>query len=136
MDDVIDRILRDSRTIAVVGCSADPAKAAHSVPADMQRAGYTVLPVNPNADRVLGVPAYPDLAAVPDRIDLVNVFRPAADAPAVAAAAARAGAKALWLQLGIRSAEAARIAAEAGMDYVEDACIAVERLRRGITRTG
>jgi hypothetical protein len=136
MDDVINRILRDSRTIAVVGCSANPAKAAHSVPADMQRAGYTVLPVNPNADRVLGVPAYPDLAAVPDRIDLVNVFRPAADAPAVAAAAARAGAKALWLQLGIRSAEAARIAAEAGMDYVEDACIAVERLRRGITRTG
>ncbi len=133
MDDPAE-ILERSRTIAVVGMSTDPAKAAYSVPAELQAAGFRIVPVNPNATEILGETAYASLADVPDPIDVVEVFRPAEEAPGVARQAVEIGAKAVWLQEGIRSAEARRIAKEAGLDYVEDRCMGVERSLRGIVK--
>jgi predicted CoA-binding protein len=130
----IREILEYSHNIAVVGASASPEKAANSVPRRMMRGGYNVIPVNPNSPVVLGMESYPDLASVPGPIDMVNVFRPSAEAAAVARQAVAVGARALWLQQGIGSAEARRIAEEAGLDYVEDRCIAVELAVSGLGR--
>ncbi len=127
-----ERILREAKTIAVVGLSRDPAKTAHAVPRALQSFGYRVVPVNPHVDELLGEHAYPSLAEVPDEIDVVEVFRPSADAPEIAHQAVAQGAKALWLQQGIVSEEARRIAEDGGLDYVEDQCMAVTRARFGI----
>ena len=118
-------ILESTTTIAVVGASRDPAKAGGSVPEGLQRRGFRIIPINPYAETLFGERVYRTLLDVPEPVDLVDVFRPAADAPEVARQAAAIGAKALWLQLDIRSEEARRIAEEAGMDYVEDECTAV-----------
>ncbi|MBV8932960.1 MAG: CoA-binding protein [Kutzneria sp.] len=131
--DVITELLTSARTIAVVGLSTHPFKAAHSVPAAMQAAGYTIVPVHPTAREILGQRAYRSLLDVPTKIDIVEVFRPADEAPAIAEQAVRVGAGALWLQLGLRSDQARRIAIEGGLRYVEDRCMAVERANRGIT---
>jgi uncharacterized protein len=121
-----EQILRYATTIAVVGASRDPSKSASSVPRVMQQRGFRIVPVNPFADIILGERAYKSLAEIPGRIDVVDVFRPSADAPEVARQAVAIGARALWLQQGIVSDEARRIAEAAGIDYVEDHCIAVE----------
>ena len=126
------RLLTEFATITVVGLSSDPVKSAHSVPAAMQAYGWRVLPVNPHADRLLGEQVYRTLAQVPEQVDFVNVFRPPADAAEIARQAVAVGAKALWLQLGIVSAEARAIAEDNGLLYVEDRCIAVERARHAI----
>jgi len=118
-------VLERATTIAVVGASRDPGKAGGSVPFGLQRRGFRVIPINPFADELFGERAYRSLLDVPDKIDLVDVFRPAADAPEIARQAVEVGAQALWLQLDIRSAEARRIAEAAGLDYVEDECAAV-----------
>ncbi len=118
-------ILASATTIAVVGASRDPDKAAGSVPEGLQRRGFRIIPVNPYADTLFGERAYRTLLDVPDRVDLVDVFRPSADTPEIARQAAAIGAGALWLQQDIRSDEARRIAGEAGMDFVEDECTAV-----------
>ena len=123
----VERILHDFRTIAVVGLSRDPRKAAYTVPAVLKAAGFRVVPVNPYAQQILGETAYPTLAAVPEPIEVVLVFRPAGEAETIARDAVRVGARALWLQLGLTSPAARRVAAEAGLLYVEDRCIAVER---------
>lgn len=122
-----EQILEDSATIAVVGASRSVHKSAGSIPASLQFHGWTVIPVNPHVDELLGVKAYPRLTDLEGPVDLVNVFRPSADAPEVARQAVAIGARALWLQLGIVSPEARRIAEEGGLDYVEDRCIAVVR---------
>jgi predicted CoA-binding protein len=126
-------IIERSRTIASVGVSTDPRKAAHSVPASLQAAGYKLIPVNPNADTVLGEKSYRSLSDVTEPVDVVQVFRPAAEVPDIARAAVNIGAKALWLQPGIRSDEARDIAESAGLDFVEDRCMGVERARYNIT---
>ena len=118
-------ILESASTIAVVGASRDPFKAGGSVPEGLQRRGFRIIPINPYADMLFGEKVYRSLLDVPEKIDLVDVFRPSADAPEIARQAAAVGAKALWLQEDIRSDEARRIAEAAGMDYVEDACTAV-----------
>jgi hypothetical protein len=118
-------ILESARTIAVVGASRDQFKAGGSVPAGLQRRGFRIIPINPFAETLFGERVYRTLLDVPEQIDLVDVFRPAADAPEIARQAAAVGAKALWLQEDIRSDEARRIAESAGMDYVEDECTAV-----------
>ena len=118
-------ILEASTVIAVVGASRDPNKAGGSVPFGLQRRGFRIIPINPYAETLFGERVYRSLAEVPEKIDLVDVFRPAADAPEIARQAVAVGAKALWLQLDIRSAEARRIAEDAGLDYVEDECTAV-----------
>ena len=126
------RILEEMSTFAVVGLSSDPTKAAHSVPAAMQAYGWRMIPVNPHAERLLGEQVYRRLADIPDPVDVVNVFRPSAEAADVTRQAVEIGAKAVWLQLGIVSAEARRIATDAGVLYVEDRCLAVERARHSV----
>jgi uncharacterized protein len=121
-----ERILRYAKNIAIVGASRDPTKSASSIPRAMQGRGFRIFPVNPFADTILGERAYKTLADIPDKVDVVNVFRPSADAPEVARQAIAIGARALWLQQGIISDEARRLAENAGLDYVEDRCMAVE----------
>ncbi len=125
-------VLSSSRTIAVVGASGTPGTAAHDVPVALIAAGWDVVPVNPTRAELYGRRCYPDLAAIGHPVDLVDVFRPSAEAAGVARAAVAAGAKALWLQLGITSTEAARIAADAGLAYVEDTCAGVVSRRPGV----
>jgi uncharacterized protein len=132
VDDVVAHILTTYDTIAVVGASADPVKAAHRVPALMQRHGWRVIPVNPRGGQILGEQAYRTLAELPGQAGLVDVFRPSAQTPDIARQAVAAGATALWLQLGIASAEARTIAAEGGLLYVENRCLAIERRRLGL----
>ncbi len=128
------QLLAESAVIAVVGASRDPEKPAHTVPLQMQRHGWRIIPVNPYADELLGEKVYRSLADIPEKVDLVNVFRPAQDAVEVVREAVAIGAPAVWLQLGIVSPEARRIATEAGLDYVEDRCLAVERAVGALTR--
>ncbi len=124
-----EEILRSAQTIAVVGASPDPSRTSHRVMRYLQRVGYRCIPVNPNAEEVLGERSYPSLADLPEPVDLVDVFRRVEYCADVAREAAAIGAPALWLQLGLRSAEARDVADEAGMEYVEDACTAVVHRR-------
>lgn len=116
------QLLESVRVVAVVGCSTQPHKAAHRIPQILQSAGYRVIPVHRTASRILGEPAFATLADIGEPVDLVNVFRPGPECAAVARQAADIGAPALWLQLGISSPQARRIAEDAGMDYVENDC--------------
>lgn len=128
-------LLARARRIAVVGASSRPHRPSHGVFEYLQRAGYDVIPVNPNETSVLGVPAVATLAeaaaVASGPIDIVDVFRKPAACPGVAAEAVAIGARALWLQLGVISWEAARIAAGGGLDVVMDRCTAVEHRRIG-----
>ena len=136
IDVTVERILTTYDTITVVGASVAPAKAAHYVPAHMQQHGWRIIPVNPHADAILGEPVYRTLREVPGQIGLVNVFRPSEQTPDFARQAVAAGATALWLQLGIASAEARAIAEEAGLLYVEDRCLIIERRRLQLRAPG
>ena len=118
-------LLERARTIAVVGFSKDPSKPSHRAPLHLVAQGWNVVPINPTVEEVAGMRAYPSLAAAAEavgQIDLVDVFRPAAEAPEIARQAVEVGASTLWLQRGIASAEARSIATDAGLSYVEDAC--------------
>ena len=117
------RIFAETRTIAVVGASGDPAKPAHSIPQYLQRQGYRILPVNPRGGELLGEPVARSLSEVEGPVDVVEVFRPAEEAPQIAREAVAVGAKVLWLQLGIASEEARRIAEAAGLTVVMDRCM-------------
>ena len=119
-------VLRKYRTIAVVGASSDPEKPAHYVPAFLQQHGYRIIPVNPNEADVLGEKSYPDLASVPDAVEVVEIFRRSEDVPPVVEEAIRIGAKAVWMQEGIVHEAAARRAAEAGLEVVMDRCMKTE----------
>src|SRR5207249_2521820 len=122
-DQALTALLTSSTTIAMVGASSNPEKASHGIMQKLQRAGYRVIPVNPRESEVLGERSYPSLIDVPERIDIVDVFRRAEDAPAIADDAVTIGAKALWLQIGIVSDEAAARARAGGLIVVMDACI-------------
>ena len=135
-DGIIERILTSYDTITVVGASRATYKAAHSVPAHMHRHGWRIIPVNPHAETILGEQAYSRLADVPEQVGLVDVFRPSGQTPDIARQAVAAGATALWLQLGIASAEARAIAEDAGLLYVEDHCLLVEQRRLGLDAPG
>ena len=128
-DDELRRILREARTIAVVGLSADPEKPSHEVAAYLQAHGYRIVPVNPRGGVILGEAVYAELRAVPEPIDLVDVFRPAAACLEVAREAVAVRAKALWLQLGIVNDEAAALARAAGLAVVMDRCTLREHRR-------
>ena len=119
-------ILASAKTIAMVGASPDPARPAHGVMRYLLAHRYRVIPVRPlDCDEVLGVPCVATLAEIEEPIDLVDVFRNLDACPGHAREAVEAGAKALWLQLDLVSPEARRIATDAGLDYVEDACTAI-----------
>ncbi|MFP4344515.1 MAG: CoA-binding protein [Anaerolineales bacterium] len=129
--DELREILSRASTIAVVGMSRDPYKAAYRVPACMVAAGFEVVPVNPFAEEIMGRRSYPSLLEVPGRIDIVEVFRPSAAALGVVQEALlrheqRGDVELIWLQSGIFSAEGRALAAAAGVPYVEDRCMAVE----------
>jgi predicted CoA-binding protein len=125
----IARVLRGSRTIAVVGLSPRPERDSHRVALYLQQAGYRVIPVNPAIDRVLGETCYPTLDAVPEPIDMVDVFRRSEDVPEIAEAAIRRGVRSFWMQLGVsHEAAAARLRA-AGIDVVENRCTKIELAR-------
>ena len=132
--DTAERILRQFDSIAVVGASRESEKPAHYVPAQLQAAGFRIIPLNPYAETLLGEPVYRLLSDIPFSVDVVLVFRPSAQAAAVARQAVAIGAKALWLQLGIRSELARSLAQEAGLLYVEDACAAVVQSMHGIKK--
>jgi predicted CoA-binding protein len=119
------RILQEARTIAVVGCSKDPAKDAHRIPRYLQAHGYRILPVNPTADVILGEKAYRSLDDIREPYDVVDIFRPSEDVPPIVDQAIRGPAKVIWMQEGIRNEEAARRAEAAGKIVVQDACMMI-----------
>ena len=128
--DPIVEILEQSKTIAVVGLSSNPSRASYEVTEYMQSVGYKIIPVNPNETEVLGEKSYARLEDVPEKIEIVDVFRRAEDVPLVVESAIRVGARVVWMQLGIENAEAAERARAAGLIVVEDACVLVEHRRR------
>jgi uncharacterized protein len=131
-DDELGKLLRATRTIAMVGASSNPERPSHGVFSRLVRAGYRVIPVNPFETEVQGERAYPSLAAVPEPIDLVDVFRRAEATPPIADEAVNIGAKVLWLQLGIVNEDAAARARAGGLVVVMDACLAVVVARLGV----
>jgi predicted CoA-binding protein len=130
-DPELKHLLLTTKTIAVFGCSADPSKASYRVAAYLQAQGYRMVPVSPRGGVILGETVYPDLASIPFPVDLVDVFRPPTECPPVAEQAVAIGAKTLWLQLGIVSAEAAAIAEAGGLAVVMDRCTLIEHRRLG-----
>jgi uncharacterized protein len=126
----IDAILQ-MRRIAVVGLSSDPYRDSYGVARYMLRQGYEILPVNPNETEVLGLRAYPNLQALPEPPEVVDVFRRPEFVAQVVEDAIEVGAKAIWLQFGVIDVEAARRAREAGLLVVMDRCIKVEHARKG-----
>lgn len=127
-DEQLLRIYRDTRTVAMVGISPNWNRPSYFVMRYLQRKGYRVIPVNPRAldAPILGETVYPDLESIPVPVDVVDVFRRPEEVPAIARSAAAIGAKVLWMQLGIRSPEAATIAGLAGLTVIEDTCMKIE----------
>ncbi len=128
--DAILQLLKKYKTIAVVGLSSNPMRPSFGVTEYMQGAGYRIIPVNPNEREVLGEKCYARLEDVPEKIDIVNVFRRAEEVPPVVESAIRFGAKVVWMQLGVENEAAAEKARAAGLIVIEDACIRVEHRRR------
>jgi len=127
--EAIAELLRTSRVIAVVGLSNRRYRPSHGVSEYMQRAGYRVIPVNPKIDAALGEPSYPDLDSVPEKVDIVNIFRRPEFVPEIVEAAIRIGARAVWMQEGVVDEDAARRARDAGLLVVMDRCILKEHRR-------
>lgn len=130
-DDDLRRILGEARVIAVVGHSDNPMRTSYQIGQFLKQVGYTVYPVNPTIERIGDVVCYPNLDAMPEPVDIVNVFRRAEYLAGVVDEAIAIGAKAVWAQLGVVDEDAARHALEAGLDMVMDRCIKVDynRLR-------
>lgn len=122
-DAEIRTLLATATTIAVVGASSNPDKTSHGIMQKLQQVGYKVIPVNPRETEVLGERSYPSLLDVPERIDIVDVFRRAEETPQIADEAVTIGAKALWLQTGIENEDAAAHATAGGLMVVMNACI-------------
>lgn len=131
----IRSILERSDTVATVGASTNLDKAAGGVPRHLKSIGFRVMPVNPNATEILGERSFASLLDVDESVDIVQVFRPSDEVPDIARQAVQIGAKVLWLQLGIKSPEARAIAAEAGIEFVEDRCMERESRRLGIRKS-
>src|SRR5438128_11555500 len=131
VDDIagIRRILRTSRTIAVVGLSAKWYRPSYFAATYMQDHGYRIIPVNPRYQEILGEKCYPNLTAIAESIDLVDCFRKPGELVPIAREAVTIGAKVLWMQLGIRNDEAARIATDAGLEVVMNRCVKIEHAR-------
>lgn len=123
------RILGECRTIAVVGLSAKWHRPSFFAAKYMQDHGYRIIPVNPNYEEILGETCYTDLEAIPDKVDMVDLFQRAETTPGYAHQAVKIGARALWLQLGIVNEEAKQIAEDAGLDFVMDRCVKIEHAR-------
>ena len=123
------RILKENRTVAVVGLSADWFRPSYFVAKYLQGHGYRVIPVNPRYPEILGEKCYASLREIPHKIDIVNCFRKSGDIPAIAAEANTIGAKVLWMQIGITNDAAAALARTAGLEVVMDRCVKIEHAR-------
>lgn len=126
---VLKQVLKQHRTIAVVGLSADWFRPSYFAAKYMQAHGYRIVPVNPKYPSVLDETCYPSLADIPFPVDIVDVFRKPADTPAFAQQAADIGAKVLWLQLGVVNEDARAIADKAGLTVIMDRCVKIEHAR-------
>jgi predicted CoA-binding protein len=122
----IKEILEETTNVAVVGLSDNPERISHMVAQALQLRGYRIIPVNPNADQILGEVCYPSLSNIPEKVHIVNVFRRSEQVVPIAEEAVKIGAKVFWLQSGIMNDEAAEIASEAGLEVIMDRCIKVE----------
>jgi predicted CoA-binding protein len=131
VDDIagLRRVLAQTKSIAVVGLSAHWYRPSYFAAKYMQDHGYRVIPVNPSYSEVLGQPCYPSLAAIPGPVDMVDCFRKSADIMPIAREAVAKGARVLWMQLGIRNEDAARLAIDAGLEVVMDRCVKIEHAR-------
>lgn len=127
--DPISKILQQAETIAVVGLSGNPARPSYDVAQYLQRSGYRVIPVNPNETQVLGEKAYPDLLSIPERIDIVDIFRRPEYVPDVVDQAIKKGAKVVWMQPGAENYDAADMAEAAGLKTVVGMCLRVQHRR-------
>jgi uncharacterized protein len=126
---IIRKILQSARTVAIVGLSSNVLRPSYFVGFYLQRHGYRIVPVNPNEREVLGEKAYASLAEIPFPVDVVDVFRAPPFVPEIAAEAVSVGAAAVWMQFGVISSEAARIADRGGLEVVMDRCMKVEHAR-------
>lgn len=125
-DEKLKRILEENKTIAVVGCSRDPKKPAHTVPKYMKEQGYEIIPVNPFADQILGEKVHKSLSEINKPIDIVDIFRPSEQCLEVVKEAVNLKPKVIWMQLGIKNEEAAQLAEKNGIEVIMDKCILVE----------
>ena len=128
-----ETIVKEARTVAVVGLSSNPEKASNEVGAYLKEQGYRIIPVNPNEEEVLGERSYETVEQIPEQVDVVDVFLPPDKTPEIAEDAVRAGARTLWLQEGIENSEARQIAEEGGLAYVEDRCM--RKTHKGIQKS-
>lgn len=125
-DQVVDKLLRESKTIAVVGFSRRPSRAGYYVPAYLQRQGYRIIPVNPYVQEGLGERAYPTLEDIPEPVDMVLLFQRSEKVPPFVEQAVAIGAKSVWMQSGIANEQAASRGRAAGLDVVQNRCMMVE----------
>ena len=125
----IKSILEESKTVAVVGLSPNEERDSHRVARYLQAQGYHIIPVNPGADEILGERSYPDLASIPEPIDVVDVFRRSEAVPEIVEEAIKVGARTVWMQIGVIHEEAAARAREAGLQVVMDRCMMIEHRR-------
>ncbi len=123
------RILKESHTIAIVGLSADWYRPSYFAAKYMQEHGFRIIPVNPKYTEILGEKCYPDLKSIPDKVDMVDVFRKSADCAPIAHEAVAIGAKVLWLQIGVENDEARYIAQQGGLAFVQNRCVKIEYAR-------
>ena len=125
------RILNDAKTIAMVGLSSDPMRPSHFAAIYMQSEGYKIVPINPRyaGQKILGETVYASLSDIPFPVDIVDVFRKPEECPGLAQEAIKIGARVFWIQLGIESDEAGRIAREGGLDFVQNRCVKIEHAR-------
>jgi predicted CoA-binding protein len=129
LNEEIVEIIKTSKTIAVVGISRNPEKAAHGVPKYLQSQGYKIVPINPKAKKILGEKAYPSLLDIPFEVDIIDVFRPSEETPAVVEIAVKIKPKLIWLQLGISNEKAKEIAEKQNIHFVMNKCLKVEHMK-------
>ncbi len=128
-DEQVASLLRQAKTVAVVGLSDKPWRASHGVSRYLQGAGFRIIPINPNVEEVLGERAYDDLSDLPQKVDVVDVFRKREHVPELVEGAIASGAKLFWMQEGVRNQAAADQLREAGLGVVQDRCLMVEHMR-------
>lgn len=128
-DAQLKEIFENSRTIATVGLSSNPQRPGYYVPEYLILKGYRVIPVNPTMEEALGQKAYPDLLAVPEKVDVVQIFRPPEEVPAIVEQAIKIGARVVWMQIGAANPDAAQVAQAAGLSVVMDKCMMIEHKR-------
>ncbi len=126
-----EEILRNNKTVAIVGLSGNPDRPSNQVGRYLKEHGYAIIPVNPNEKVILGETCYPDLSSIPGKVDVVDIFRRSEDVPPIAREAVKIGARVVWMQEGVISEEAANAARQAGLKVVMDKCMKKEHEKMG-----